>query len=91
LAREETGLASGDGSDGGRAGRAGRAICRRPAGWRQKYAELNLLNAVGEQPKTVLLKRGMSATLEEFLLACRIHHGQGESERDALRARHPHV
>ena len=29
----------------------------------------NLLNAVGEQRKPVLLKRGMSATLEEFLLA----------------------
>ena len=29
----------------------------------------NLLNAAGEQPKPVLLKRGMSATLEEFLLA----------------------
>ncbi len=29
----------------------------------------NLLNAVGETTKTVLLKRGMSATLEEFLLA----------------------
>jgi 3-deoxy-7-phosphoheptulonate synthase len=29
----------------------------------------NLLNAVGEQSKPVLLKRGMSATLEEFLLA----------------------
>jgi 3-deoxy-7-phosphoheptulonate synthase len=29
----------------------------------------NLLNAVGEQPKPVLLKRGISATLEEFLLA----------------------
>jgi 3-deoxy-7-phosphoheptulonate synthase len=29
----------------------------------------NLLNAVGEQAKPVLLKRGMSATLEEFLLA----------------------
>jgi 3-deoxy-7-phosphoheptulonate synthase len=29
----------------------------------------NLLNAVGEQNKPVLLKRGMSATLEEFLLA----------------------
>jgi 3-deoxy-7-phosphoheptulonate synthase len=29
----------------------------------------NLLTAVGEQPKPVLLKRGMSATLEEFLLA----------------------
>src|SRR5205809_1143118 len=29
----------------------------------------NLLNAVGEQPRPVLLKRGLSATLEEFLLA----------------------
>jgi 3-deoxy-7-phosphoheptulonate synthase len=29
----------------------------------------NLLNAVGEQSKPVLLKRGMSATIEEFLLA----------------------
>src|ERR1700722_5897248 len=29
----------------------------------------NLLNAVGEQKKPVLLKRGLSATLEEFLLA----------------------
>ncbi|HSI33100.1 MAG: 3-deoxy-7-phosphoheptulonate synthase [Phycisphaerae bacterium] len=29
----------------------------------------NLLNAVGEQPKPVLLKRGLSATLDEFLLA----------------------
>jgi 3-deoxy-7-phosphoheptulonate synthase len=29
----------------------------------------NLLNAVGEQRKPVLLKRGMCATLEEFLLA----------------------
>src|SRR3989338_7763414 len=28
-----------------------------------------LLKAVGEQPKPVILKRGMSATLEEFLLA----------------------
>jgi len=28
-----------------------------------------LLRALGEQPKPVLLKRGMSATLEEFLLA----------------------
>jgi len=28
-----------------------------------------LLKAIGEQPKPVLLKRGMSATMEEFLLA----------------------
>ncbi|HKS16570.1 MAG TPA: 3-deoxy-7-phosphoheptulonate synthase, partial [Planctomycetota bacterium] len=29
----------------------------------------NLLNAVGEQPRPVLLKRGLSATLEELLMA----------------------
>jgi 3-deoxy-7-phosphoheptulonate synthase len=29
----------------------------------------SLLDAVGEQPKPVLLKRGMSATIEEFLLS----------------------
>lgn len=37
----------------------------------------NLLMAVGQQPKPVLLKRGISATLEEFLLAAEyvIKHG----------------
>ena len=40
----------------------------------------NLLNAVGEQPKPVLLKRGLSATLEEFLLAAEyiISRGNGQ-------------
>ena len=51
----------------------------------------NLLNAVGEQTKPVLLKRGMSATLEEFLLAAEYIMAQGQRQRDALRARHPHV
>jgi 3-deoxy-7-phosphoheptulonate synthase len=39
----------------------------------------NLLNAVGESSKPVLLKRGMSATLEEFLLAAEyiISRGNG--------------
>jgi 3-deoxy-7-phosphoheptulonate synthase len=39
----------------------------------------NLLNAVGEQPKSVLLKRGMSATLEEFLLAAEYIMSRGNS------------
>jgi 3-deoxy-7-phosphoheptulonate synthase len=39
----------------------------------------NLLNAVGEQPKAVLLKRGMSATLEEFLLAAEYIMAKGNS------------
>jgi 3-deoxy-7-phosphoheptulonate synthase len=37
----------------------------------------NLLLAVGQQPKPVLLKRGLSATLEEFLLAAEYVISQG--------------
>jgi 3-deoxy-7-phosphoheptulonate synthase len=40
----------------------------------------NLLNAVGEQSKPVLLKRAMSATLEEFLLAAEYIMAKGNSQ-----------
>jgi 3-deoxy-7-phosphoheptulonate synthase len=40
----------------------------------------NLLNAVGQQSKPVLLKRGMSATLEEFLLAAEYIMAKGNSQ-----------
>jgi 3-deoxy-7-phosphoheptulonate synthase len=40
----------------------------------------NLLTAVGEQSKPVLLKRGMSATLEEFLLAAEYIMSRGNSQ-----------
>jgi 3-deoxy-7-phosphoheptulonate synthase len=40
----------------------------------------NLLNAVGDQPKPVLLKRGMSATLEEFLLAAEYIMSRGNNQ-----------
>jgi 3-deoxy-7-phosphoheptulonate synthase len=40
----------------------------------------NLLNAVGEQEKPVLLKRGMSATLEEFLLAAEYIMSKGNTQ-----------
>lgn len=40
----------------------------------------NLLNAVGEQTKPVLLKRGMSATLEEFLLAAEYIMAKGNTQ-----------
>ncbi|MGA2584425.1 MAG: 3-deoxy-7-phosphoheptulonate synthase [Tepidisphaeraceae bacterium] len=40
----------------------------------------NLLNAVGRQSKPVLLKRGMSATLEEFLLAAEYIMSQGNTQ-----------
>jgi 3-deoxy-7-phosphoheptulonate synthase len=40
----------------------------------------NLLNAVGEQARPVLLKRGMSATLEEFLLAAEYIMAKGNTQ-----------
>jgi 3-deoxy-7-phosphoheptulonate synthase len=40
----------------------------------------NLLNAVGAQTKPVLLKRGMSATLEEFLLAAEYIISRGNTQ-----------
>lgn len=40
----------------------------------------NLLNAVGESNKPVLLKRGLSATLEEFLLAAEYIMAKGNSQ-----------
>jgi 3-deoxy-7-phosphoheptulonate synthase len=40
----------------------------------------NLLSQVGQQPKPVLLKRGMSATLEEFLLAAEYIMAKGNTQ-----------
>lgn len=40
----------------------------------------NLLSAVGEQPRPVLLKRGVSATLEEFLLAAEYIMAKGNAQ-----------
>ena len=40
----------------------------------------NLLNAIGRQPKPVLLKRGIAATLEEFLLAAEYIMSQGNTQ-----------
>jgi len=40
----------------------------------------NLLNKVGEQRKPVLLKRGLSATLEEFLLAAEYILAKGNAQ-----------
>jgi 3-deoxy-7-phosphoheptulonate synthase len=40
----------------------------------------NLLNAVGESNKPVLLKRGLSATLEEFLLAAEYIMSRGNAQ-----------
>ena len=54
----------------------------------QNYA---LLEVVGKLGKPVLLKRGLSSTLDELLLAADYVLKEGNERRDPLRARHPHV
>ena len=51
----------------------------------------HLLRALGEVRKPVLLKRGMSATMEELLLERRIYSGRRKSRRDFVRAGHSHL
>ena len=51
----------------------------------------DLLREVGRSKKPVLLKRGMSATIEEFLGRSRIYPGRGEPECHPLRAGNPHL
>ncbi len=50
-----------------------------------------LLRELGHQRKPVLLKRGIAATIEEWLLSAEYILAGGNGERRALRARHPHV
>ena len=51
----------------------------------------NLLNAVGEQSKPVLLKRGLSATLEEFLLAAEYILARGNKNVMLCCCGYPHL
>ena len=51
----------------------------------------DLLKAIGRTGKPVLLKRGLSATIEELIACRRIYSRRGQSERDPLRARNPHL
>ena len=51
----------------------------------------NLLRAIGETRTPVLFKRGMSATLEEMLMASEYILIGGNTTRDSLRAWHPHL
>jgi 3-deoxy-7-phosphoheptulonate synthase len=80
LAREETGLAV-----------VTEVMAVEQVALVKKYADVlqvgarnmqnfNLLSAVGDQEKPVLLKRGMSATLEEFLLAAEYIMSHGNSK-----------
>ena len=50
----------------------------------------NLLRELGASRKPVLLKRGISATIEELLLQRRIYSLRRQLRRHPVRARHPH-
>ena len=54
----------------------------------QNYA---LLEVAGKLGKPVLLKRGLSSSLDELLQAADYILKEGNEARDAVRARHPHV
>ena len=51
----------------------------------------DLLRELGRIRKPVLLKRGMSATIEEFLAAAEYILAEGKSQRHSLRAGHPDI
>ncbi len=51
----------------------------------------DLLKAIGRTGKPVLLKRGLSATIEELIAAAEYILAEGNPERNAVRARNPHV
>ena len=50
-----------------------------------------LLKELGHTNKPILLKRGLSTTIEELADERRIHHGGRQRKRHPLRARHPHL
>ncbi|MGC4083821.1 MAG: N-acetylneuraminate synthase family protein [Vicinamibacterales bacterium] len=50
-----------------------------------------LLRELGHRRKPVLLKRGISATIEEWLLSAEVHPERRQHRRRPVRARHPHV
>ena len=51
----------------------------------------SLLRRVGEAGKPVLLKRGMSTSIQEWLLSAEYVLAGGNPERHPVRARHPHL
>ena len=51
----------------------------------------NLLRVVGRCNKPVLIKRGISGTIEELLMSAEYVLSEGNSPSHPLRARHPHV
>ena len=51
----------------------------------------DLLKELGKVRRPVLLKRGLSATIEEWLLCGGVHPGGRQRPGDPVRARHPHL
>jgi 3-deoxy-7-phosphoheptulonate synthase len=51
----------------------------------------SLLEAVGEQPRAVMLKRGLSATIQEFLMAAEYIVKQGNYNVILCERGHPHL
>ena len=63
-------------------------LCRCFTNRSQKHAKLSSLKAVGETDKPVLLKRGLSATIEEWLMAAEYIMAE-EIKSDPLRTWDP--
>ena len=51
----------------------------------------SLLKTLGKCGRPVLLKRGLSSTIKELLMSAEYIVAHGNPERDAVRARHPHL
>ena len=51
----------------------------------------SLLEAAARSGRPILLKRGMVATIADFLRSAQMHSRQRQSQRHSLRARHPHL
>ena len=88
----ETGLADrhrGDGHAPGRAGRRATPTCCRSA--RATCRTSRCWPSSAEWAEPVLLKRGLSATIKELLMAAEYIMANGNPDVDAVRARHPHL
>jgi len=66
--------------------RSGGGVCGRDPDWARNMQNFSLLKRAGRAKKPVLLKRGMSATLEEFLMAAEYIFERGQLQRSAVRA-----
>ena len=86
--RPQAGL-RGDGRRARSSHRASTATCSRSARATCRTSRCCASSAARRKP--VLLKRGISATIEEWLLSAEYMLSGGNNEVDPVRARHPHV